>query len=342
MKPWIILAVGVLLSGVITTASAAPAGAALPLSGFSAITTDPASGRVFVSSMADGAVTASDAAGNVQAKLSGLPGADGLAVSGDTLYVALSGEDSIAAVDLVTFTVRARYFTGTGTCPAHLAATREVIWFGYGCGTSWSGRLGSLRMDQGTPVITLNLGGVHANHVPLVAADRGTTLLVGEQGSSSATIHVFDIVEHDLRIRVKSGFGTIGGFLNQLGMPQDGSQVLVATGSPYHVQGFTPDRLRLAAVYDVDGPYPAAAIAAPDGRRIAAGTTNSDPANANVFVHELGQSTPRVRANLGAKLSTRGLAWAPDSTRLYAVTMESGQVTLHTLMVQAGCQKSCR
>jgi hypothetical protein len=309
----------------------------LPLTGFAAITVDAGSGNVYISSATDGAVVAVDPAGTVLGTITGIGWVRGLAIAGQTLYAALPRQDAIAAIDLASFTVRDLHSTGPQTCPTHLASTGEVVWFGHGCGSSFDGGLGSLRMVDGSPVVTLReQGPTTIIDPPLVAAlprPEGP-VVIGAPTSSPTSVQVFDIVGGRAVPRVTSGHNTLGSDAYQVDLTPDGSQVLVAAGSPYEfAQSVSAARLRWVGTYDT-GANPIAVVASPDGSRVAAGI--GDPNGDNVFVYQRGQSTPRVNHRLGAYLTRRGLAWSPDSSRLYAVagTYSPTSVTLRVLTVR--------
>lgn len=146
-------AVTVLLFG-LAVLSASPAAAApattsvpLPIDRAVAVAADEARDHLFVSTGPDrNEVLVTDLAGTEVRRLAGLPGASGLLLDGDTLYVAVHDAGSIAAFDAATLTETQRWSLPVDFCPDDLALTaNRLVFTAHHCdpsmNTSWLGTL---------------------------------------------------------------------------------------------------------------------------------------------------------------------------------------------------------
>jgi DNA-binding beta-propeller fold protein YncE len=308
----------------------------LPITTFTELATDPHTGNVYVSSAEDDTVVVADRDRALVGTIPDLDGASGLAVSGDTLYVALKDAAAIAAIDTATLRERARYATGAAAqCPTYLAAAAGTVWFGYGCtfGGPAAG-LGRLRVVDGVGTVELNLqdgAGLHTAPRIAAASDPAGPLAVAVPGLSPATAYIYDVVDGRPELRITSPWHTIGESLSQLALTPDGSQVLVVCGFPYQAQVFsTTDFQRVTGYSAGDGRVGSAALT-PDARHVAVGGGSATLREPDVFVYAAGQATPLRRYDFGQEggsrapneLARRGLAWSGDGTRLFAVTVDS-------------------
>ncbi|KPI09429.1 hypothetical protein OK074_3235 [Actinobacteria bacterium OK074] len=319
-------------SAALAVTAPAPASAdsavTLPVASTGDVVVDGVHQRVFVSDPTTGKIVATDYAGAVVGTVDSLPGVRGLELSADsgTLYAAVGGADAIVAVDTATVTEAHRYATGDGTDPRYLAVTGGKVWFGYG--TASNGEIGSLDLSGTDPVVALDQDTHHTFYeAPIVDASPAApgTLVAGVPGQSPVELAVFD-VSSGTADRTAYAFdpgSTGGGYLKDLAVTPDGKDVITASGSPYYQALYKLSDLTADGQY-ASTSYPNAVDIAPDGS-VAAG---ADAAYDNdVYVYKQGASTPAHTYDLpggpDAHLADAGLAWAPDESKLFAVSYDS-------------------
>jgi sugar lactone lactonase YvrE len=276
-------------------------------------------------------------------QIGGEAGAWGMALSSDsrTLYVALRDAGTIAAIDTATLQETARYDTGTGAGayagPTSLALAGGKIWFGYSTDT-WNGALGSLDLSGAQPVVVRGQGLDTFRGSPRLAAtpQDPDTLVAAESDGNAATLAVYDVSTGQADVQAKRvDPGTDGcTSLQDLALTPDGARVVVACASPYYHQAFRTADLADDGRYTT-GHYPDAVAVAPDGT-IAAGIDGAYSPDVYLFTH--GNSTAFKTWDFPAAsgaityLRPAGLAWAPDASRVFAVT-ENGSSSSLTLRV---------
>ncbi|ARF73479.1 hypothetical protein B7C62_15320 [Kitasatospora albolonga] len=345
-------AFAVLFSSVVLVGGAASPAAAdssriLPAASVGDIVTDGLHQRVFVSDPASGKVVATDYSGKVVATFAALPGVRGLELSPDstTLYAAVPGADAIVAIDTATLKEFARYDIGADTRPTHPALAGGKLWFGYGGDGGGGGNIGSLDLSGEEPVVTLDQAPDPNrlwNSAPLLASTPGapTTLAAGTQDQSSSRIAVYDVASGTAAQTALQSTGS--SYLQDLALTPDGQQIVVASSSPYHHQVFRTSDLAAGKSYPSTA-YPNAVEIAPNGT-VAAGVDGwYDP---DVYIFPKGAAKavrtydfPNTGMHSGSDtLVPAALSWAPDGSRLFAVTVNSQNV--RSLRVLTNTNKS--
>ncbi|MDO0913334.1 Ig-like domain-containing protein [Streptomyces sp. DT2A-34] len=326
-------ALAVLFSSVALVATGAGSAAAdsstsLPLKSTGDVVVDGVHQRVFISDPTAGQVLVTDYAGTVVGTVGSLPGVHGLELSPDsgTLYAAVADADAVVAIDTATATEAHRYATGTAG-PEYVALTGGKIWFSYGAGGD--GNIGSLDLSGTDPVVTLGQDTSRTFYdAPILDASAGApgTLVAGAPSQSPVVLAVYD-VSSGTASRTAYAFdpgNTGGGNLADLAVTPDGKDVITASGAPYYQAAYKLSDLSADGKY-VTNTYPNAVDIAPNGD-VAAGTFSwYDP---DVHVFKQGVSTPLKQydfPNTGTSsgtdtLAARGLAWAPDESKLFAVS----------------------
>ncbi|POX51224.1 YncE family protein [Streptomyces sp. Ru72] len=330
--------------GLGTTTAAADTSAPLPISSYRDMVVDAAHQQVFLSDPFGGSVLVTDYTGQVVKQIGGEAGAWGMALSSDstTLYVALRDAGAIAAIDTATLQETARYDTGTGAGayagPTSLASAGGKIWFGYST-DSWNGALGSLDLSGAQPVVARGQGLDTFRGSPRLAAapQDPDTLVAAESDGNAATLAVYDVSSGQADVRAKRVDPGPEGCtsLRDLALTPDGARVVVACASPYYHQAFRTADLADDGRYTT-GHYPDSVAIAPDGT-IAAGVDGAS--SPDVYLFTQGGSTafktwdfPASSPYATNTLQSAGLAWAPDGSRIFAVTEDSGSSSL-TLQV---------
>lgn len=330
--------IAVLFSSVVLVGGAANPAAAdsskiLPAQSVGDILADGVHKHVFISDPTGGKVLVADYSGAVVATIPSLPGVTGLDLSADsgTLYAAVPGADAIVTIDTTALKESARYATGEGTDPKYPALAGGKLWFGYGSGGS--GHIGSLDLNGAEPVVTLDPeeNGTWYG-APTLASTPGApnVLAAGIESQSPTELAVYDVSSGTATETARTR--TDGGNLQDLALSPDGTQVVVASGYPYVHQAYRTSDLTPGVAYK-SGSYPNSVDIAPDGT-VAAGIDGVY--SPDVYVYKPGASTskpvrtfdfPNTGTSSGSDtLLPAGLAWAPDTSRLFAVTANSSGV----------------
>ncbi|GAA4888462.1 hypothetical protein GCM10023237_02190 [Streptomyces coeruleoprunus] len=325
------LALGLSLLGLGAPPAAADSSTELPVASHTDIVVDAAHQRVFISDAVSGSVVVTDYDGTLVQHITSEPGASGLVLSPDssTLYVALRTADAISAIDTATLRETARYATGPGTAPTYPAVAGGKIWFGYG--TEAQGNIGWLDVSGPQPVVALDRVGRTWYSAPMLATSPGAPgrLVAGEVSTNPSQLAVYDVAG-DFAQRTAYTVPS-GGSVADLAVTPDGSEVVVATGAPYYHRAFRLSDLTESARYTTDA-YPNAVAITQDGTAIAAGINGAyDP---DIYLFRPGVDTqirsydfPSSSTN-STTLQPNGLAWAPDNSRLFALTKTYDSPTL--------------
>ncbi|MFE5483712.1 Ig-like domain repeat protein [Streptomyces sp. NPDC056527] len=319
--------------------AAADSNKVLPVSSVGDMVVDGVHQRVFISDPYLGKVVATDYAGTVLATATGLPGVTGLALSGDagSLYAAVPGADVVVSLETQTVTETARYATGEGTDPQHVALAGGKIWFGYGNGDH--GDIGSIDVSGAEPVVTL----AQDAETNYSGAPRLVTSPTNPNGIAAAssyhhrfTVGVYDVTAGTASRTARTADSVSNrSMINDLAYTPDGSRLITAGAGNQHFVWQTAD---LAEVGGYASDYHGSAVAvAPDGT-VAAGSDSSY--GNDVFVYRPGETTsvrqydfPSTGTSSGGdSLANGGLAWEPGGSRLFAVTTSYGaSPRLHVL-----------
>ncbi|GAA2434628.1 hypothetical protein GCM10010433_39200 [Streptomyces pulveraceus] len=327
----------VLFSSVVLVGGAANPAAAdsskiLPAASVGDIVADGVHKRVFISDPTGGKVLVADYNGAVIGTITSLPGVTGLELSADsgTLYAAVPGADAIVTIDTAGLKESARYATGAGTDPKHPALAGGKLWFGYGA--AGEGNIGSLDLSGAEPVVTLDQDQDRTwFSAPTLASTPGApgTLAAGIETQSPAELAVYDVASGTATRTAHASVD--GGNMRDLALSPDGKQIVVASAAPNRHQAYNTADLTRGTAY-ASTAYPNAVDIAPNGTVAAGSSAWYDP---DVYVYKTGSTTKPVRTydfpNTGNSsgadtLADAGLAWASDTSRLFAVTENSAGV----------------
>ncbi|MGW7052326.1 YncE family protein [Streptomyces sp. NPDC054887] len=288
--------------------------------------------RVYVSDPTSGKIVVTDYTGAVQATLTGLPGVTGLALSADSgqVYAAVKDTARIVSVETGTYTQTASYALASASAPTSLEIVDGRLWFGYGSS------IGSLDVSGAEPVVKLDQSGgaQFFGAAPLLGADPAVPgVLVAGAGGRLA---VYDVSAEGAVLRVQGDMDT---GVKQLDLTPDGKQVLTSwdgSGNGYGFPVYSTTDLSETASYPTEA-YPNAIAVAPDGT--VAGGSSSWYAP-DVHIHRAGDPKPTRQYEFpntgnssgGDVLVPGALAWAPDRSRVFAVSENTyGTFTLRAL-----------
>ncbi|MGQ4378671.1 YncE family protein [Streptomyces sp. SAS_267] len=323
----------VALIGSVAGPAAADSSAALPIRSSGDIIVDGVHQRVFISDPSGGKVVATDYDGTVIGTVTSLPQADGLELSADsaTLYVAVPGTDEIVAIDTATVTKAGQYATGDGTDPQHLALAGGKLWFGYG--DVGHGNIGSLDLSGGQTRVSLAQEAEGTwKDAPLLDSVPGApnTLAAGSR-QYYFTLGIYDVSSGtaDRTAFLGGQDAAIGGTAEDLALTPDGTELVVASSSRDFQQVYRTSDLSETIRYPSSYWEQRSVDVAPNGL-VAMGTDTYASFNLpQVSIYKPGGTAPRRTSNFTDEqggvaqqtlLDHGDLAFAPDSSRLFAVT----------------------
>ncbi|MER6788516.1 Ig-like domain repeat protein [Streptomyces sp. NPDC000658] len=294
----------------------------LPVESVGDIVVDGVHQRVYVSDPSSGKIVVTDYTGAVKATLTGLSGVTGLALSADSgqVYAAVKNSSRIVSVETATYTETASY--PLGAAPGDLEVVDGRIWFGYGSD------FGSLDLSGAEPVVHLAQRGdiTFFGGQTLLGADPADPgVLVAGAGGALA---VYDVTADGAVLRAKGDMDTA---VKQLDLTPDGKQVLTSWGSPdsgYGIGAYSTADLTAQTGYPIDA-YPNAVRVAPDGS-VAGGSFSWYEPDVHIMRPGVAKPVreydfPNTGNSSGADTLVDGaLAWAPDSSRVFAVSVNTG------------------
>jgi hypothetical protein len=326
------VAAGILTSAGLSVAAAQAATVTvpLPISNYSHMLVDPAHQHLFITSGSGStSILVTNYAGLTVATIPNEPGATGLALSSDgsTVYAALAGGDAVSAISTSTLTETARYDTGTGTDPTYVAYTSGAIWFGYGGAAE--GGIGSINLSTSPATVTLDAAAGSWYAAPLVSATPAGELVAGEPGQSPVQLASYDVSSGTATVLAPEEFLYDAANLSSMAITPDGTDVVLASGSPYYQQIYQVSDLASVGTYPTTN-YPDSVSISGDGS-VAAGTDSGTNA---IFMFAPGGTTPLNTYNFGSNwLAADGAALTPDGTELFAVTLAGGPTGAPTLNI---------
>ncbi|NEC84647.1 Ig-like domain repeat protein [Streptomyces sp. SID12501] len=315
-------ALAVLFSSVaLGVVAAGPASAATVLvAAPGGIVADAALQRVFVGDASAGKIQAADYTGALVDSVSGLGRVSDLAVSDDgaTLYAAVQDLHEIVALNAATLDVKTRYTVPTNTGPRYVAFAGGKVWFTYG--DQWDGDLGSVDpavdpTGESDPVAMAQFPtegtspGLWGPALLDTDPNQPGVLAVGQTGISSDSMAVVDVSGAAPQLTAWSGLDyALNNGTRDFDLVPGARQVLVnGTDRDAYANGkFTPA-----------GSYPA-------GRRadIAPNGLVAQVNGADLAVYRPGAAAPLRTYTTGpaGTQDTLDLTWAPDSSRIFAIT----------------------
>lgn len=309
---------------------------------FGEILVDEARGQIYITGgRGTDDLVVTDLDGNIVRRVSGIPGAAGMALSpdGTKLYVTAGDQWWITIVDLTTYETGGLFAgqtDGSNTCPRDVAFAAGQLWFSWGCDNA-PANIG--RIDPETRLYDLSATVVDSRigTAPLLTTVPGqpNIIIAGETGSNPANLYRFEATSTELVQRAWRR--TDGGSVRQLAVTPDGSQVIVPSGAPYYHPVLNTTDLAEVHRYPTV-PYPNAVAIRGDGLVVAGANAAYEE---DLWVFEPGGTTPIATFEFGHlpnqetwahTLVDGGLAVHGD--RVYAVTEQSSEPNMVTLRIR--------
>ncbi|MFI9719354.1 hypothetical protein ACIHFE_06815 [Streptomyces sp. NPDC052396] len=275
--------------------------------------------QVFISDPKTSSVVVTDYNGRLLKRITSETSANGLALSPDsgTLYVALTEVDSISLIDTATLQEKDRH--DTGVSPKYLAFTGGKLWFSYEAHVQ--GNLGSMAPTGPWPKVSLDQAdGVAWDHAPRLttapAADRGLLVAQGDDYERRERA-VYDVSSGAARQRAHRKETTGGRLFNALS--PDGKEIAATDGDDGLTALRASDLTPSGTTRKLAGKEELRSVAfAPDGA-LAVGSAHG----AQVFRPGDREPVRKYSVGDGDWVQPRGLAWAPDGSKLFVLTTGS-------------------
>jgi hypothetical protein len=335
------VSVGLLAAGGVPPASAATP-AKLPISGYYQMAVDAAHGHIFISEggNSQNGILVTDLTGQVVTTIAGQAGAVGITLSpdGSTLYAALSTAHAVTAISTATLTQTASYPLPAGDSPANVAVQSGKIWVSYNTGTVFAAAIGYFDPSAATPALQAPAIMSGWFSAPQLAADPQDTGVLVASGSGTST---FGLASYDTAANPVTTLAGSPGGAAACGDEQDiavapgGSEFAVAchdVGTAFHVYATASGSLLRSLASPTSPSFPIA-IGYDAAGNIAAGGTTSVP-SPDLDIYPPGGTTPLNAyslyslSTLGGILQPRGLAWLPDSSKVFGVISQGTSFAL--------------
>jgi hypothetical protein len=335
------LIAGLGVSGLLPTSTAyADTITSLPITSFHQIVADVAHGHLFISqgSSSLNEIIVTNLAGKEVATIAGQDGVTGIALSpdGSTLYAALASSHAVTAISTTTLQQTASYPVGDANTPVDVAVQSGKVWVSYNTGTvPPNGAIGDINLSANPPAFETQAAMGGWSSAPQVAADPHDTgvLVAVEPGQTPGSVASYNVSVDPATVRAQSN-----SFLNcenegDLAVVPGGSQFILACGFPYaHYRYSTADLSQQGSYASTNYPD---AVAIDANGDVAAGIASNE-SNPDIYIYHQGGDTPLNTYNLGstgANLMPRGLAWAADGSKLFAVLQTSIGASTFSLQV---------
>ncbi|MEU6094395.1 Ig-like domain repeat protein [Streptomyces sp. NPDC047079] len=318
-------ALAVLFSSVALSLAAAGSASAEPavLTQPVGLVADGALQRVFVADQDNGRILATDYSGTLAGLNVGFGRPSDLALSDDglTLYAALPTSHEIVALDAATLQVRTRYDIGAGAEPREVAFAGGRLWFSYritGEDGFFHGNLGSIDPAATDAAAAVALGQLPDTVAPyynaaILDADPSAPGLLSfaDSGDSPGALNVLDVSGATPQVVAKSGGEQ---YFGDIDLGPGGSQVLWnGSRKLSYADGTFTEAGNLTETGWSGDVSPSGLVAQAYDR--------------HVSVYKPGAVTPVRRFDTGTS-SIGEVAWAPDSSRLFALSGTGGTYTL--------------
>jgi hypothetical protein len=285
---------------------------------------------------APSSIVVTDLAGRYVTTLDGGHAAEGIAISGGTLYAALDADHAVGAIEIATIrqatpTQTLYPLSNSNELPYDLALESGKLWVSYDEGAG-SGAIGDIDVTAADPTFApAVLSGPGWYWAPELAADPSNHgfLAAATPGEMPTTMATYDVAGSSTAPLAQT---TPFNFDN---CPTSELGIAVAAGGATFMlicDGFSGASVFYTDSLAPDGSYgafPDAALAgavavAPDGAIAVAGSGGISPGATYIRTFTAtGTALNAYQYSFARSVMTNGLAWSADGTRLYAVLVTS-------------------
>ncbi|MFN2543093.1 MAG: YncE family protein [Actinomycetota bacterium] len=318
-----------ILGSPLIQATGAAAATAMPFSKFFDMVVDDAHQHVFVTGgEPNDQIAVFDFSGALVGTISNEPGASGLALSGDTLYVALSTGNAIHKIDTGTLTDVGTFGIGSITHPLRLAIAGGRLWFTYGgCSISSDGATGIGSADLTVGLLHTYPPGLLPDACPILAASP----------SLPDVLFAWDLMTHQTELRKYQATDppvlAASHVVSELPSPvvdvavaPDGQHLLAVGEFTVTAWSFELSDLSRGGVdYPTTGGANAVETTSVGGGWVAVGESTSAGAKAHSLLFPVGSTAPVTHDLVDAfTFLPRGLALSADLGKAFGVMLGSG------------------
>jgi len=315
----------------------------LGVSNFGRILVDPATSHVFVSSPGSGAVVVADFNGNIVKTITGEAGADAMALSGSTLYVALTTAGSIDRIDTTTLKETSPLVTGLMR-PNDLVLAGSKLWIAAGeCASlTWSVQLVSVDPATTPPVVTTYPNAfTNLNRLAYCAAfasdpTSNPSVLLAWSLTGPNTLASYD-VSSGSPVQQAIGEANIAG-LPDAAITPDGAHFIVASGPvnpPTMFDEWSLSTLKEDGITYPANEYPTAVATSAAKGGLMVGGIRPPYHLYGTYAFVIGQAVPLMRYAFPTATDsvwTRGVAISPDGTNAFVMSTGSGAQVLFNVV----------
>ena len=315
MRSVIVVALTTIAATLVFTVAPARPAAALSSFGRGDLLLDPAGGHLFATPADQLAVY--DLDGTLVHVLDGETGSSELELHGRHLYVLATGGPRIDEVDADTFTVTHSWPLPSMPSPEGLAWSSGRLWFTF---HEVAGEHGLASLDPSTGAVVRETFGPYAPYGPVAASHGGHELDVvsDETGqverydaSTSPPLYLGHS-EYDPNLQCHNP--------TELAWSVDDTQAWEACGYPYLVREYDPTTWAIPAAGYPVGFGTLAVTPSADGKLLAVGSEDFRPKAPDVFVYEIGNTTPLRSFDLGGQgAAFGGVELSANGRYLYAL-----------------------
>src|ERR1700694_3158075 len=328
----------------VTPRSVAAGPTSLGITSYGRILVDAANSHVFVSSPGGSSIVVLDYTGTIVKTITGEAGAYGMAINGNTLYVALSTGGSIDRIDLTTLMETSPLVSGI-VHPWDIVLAGSKLWATNGnCGTWGAVSLVSVDPAAATPTVVSYPSAFTVNNSLSYCAAFASNptanpnlLLAWDLGLSPADITSFD-VSSGSPVQVTTAHETALGNLTDVAVNPDGTHFITASGAPYEFDEWTVSSLGQDGVVYPANAYPTAVATVGANGNVMAGGING-MYDFDFYSYKIGSpATTLAKVDFGGTSNTvpgRGVAFKPDGTSAFVVSGGTGTFLLNIVAIQA-------
>jgi hypothetical protein len=306
---------------------------------FGALLVDGTRERVYVSAPAKSKLAVLDFEGNLLGTVEGLPGADGMALHGDDLYVALTSGDGVARLD-------ARTLEQTGTLGAGLGRTGSVV---LTAGKLWAAQAYCSAAAESTEprhsqLAAIDPGtGAYTRHtidqaqacVRLVVNPDDPTMLLAWNVGWTGVITRID-VSTGVPVALASGGVPSGNSVGDVAFVPGKGTILVQDSGYAQRQGL--DEYRLSDLKVIGNRemavYRGRALATTPARGGLLAVASGGTIDVDRF-DRMNRSETQIE-NVGKGIVDGGMAFSPDGTRLFTVSYNDRKPPVFTVVDLVG------